>query len=184
LTTFAAWGVTAFILGATGAFAALRPPFPQLILFGLVAVLLAAFRWLDGFRVWISTVPLSWLISVHLVRFVGADFLRLYRGGQLPFAFAVPGGYGDIAVASLALLLLAWRPASRSVILAWNDFGLADILFVIATAARLGYANPASMSVLLRLPLSLLPTFIVPLIIFTHFVIFLRLRNRPNPPAA
>jgi hypothetical protein len=40
-------------------------------------------------------------------------------------------------------------------------------------------ADPASMAALLRLPLSLLPTFIVPLVIFTHIVIFHRLLGAP-----
>jgi hypothetical protein len=53
---------------------------------------------------------------------------------------------------------------------------LADILYVVGTAARLAFADPASMSALLRLPLALLPTFLVPLIIASHVFIFSRLR--------
>jgi len=53
--------------------------------------------------------------------------------------------------------------------------GLADILFVVVTAARLGVADPESMAALLRLPLSLLPTFLVPLIIASHVVLGVRL---------
>jgi hypothetical protein len=36
-------------------------------------------------------------------------------------------------------------------------------------------SNPESMSAITKLPLSLLPTFLVPIIIFTHIVIFIRL---------
>jgi hypothetical protein len=53
--------------------------------------------------------------------------------------------------------------------------GLLDILFVVATAARLGLAAPASMQALLRLPLCLLPTFLVPLIITSHVLLAIRL---------
>ncbi len=56
--------------------------------------------------------------------------------------------------------------------------GLADILFVVATAARLAAANPESMAALLRLPLSLLPTFLVPLIIASHVVLGVRLARQ------
>ena len=38
------WCVSASILGALGALATLHPPFPQVILFGLVALLLTAYR--------------------------------------------------------------------------------------------------------------------------------------------
>jgi hypothetical protein len=171
------WCVLAALLGAIGLFASLHPPFPQVILFGLVALLLIAYGSSSEFRGWLSSVPLAWLVSVHVVRFVGFYFLWLHEHGQLPFAFAVLGGWGDIVVATLALVLLVLRPRSRAIYHIWNTLGLADILFVVITATRLALADPASMATLLRLPLSLLPTFIVPLIIFTHAVIFLRLKG-------
>jgi hypothetical protein len=46
------------------------------------------------------------------------------------------------------------------------------------TAARLAAADPSSMRALLRLPLSLLPTFLVPLLMATHVWIFVRLARR------
>jgi hypothetical protein len=171
------WCVSAVVLGASGVIASLHPPVPQTILFGLVALLLIAYGFSSEFRLWISSVPLEWLVSVHLVRFVGFYFLWLYEHRQLPFAFAVLSGWGDIVMATFALVLLVLRPASRAIYQVWNTLGLADILFVVSTATRLALADPASMATLLRFPLSLLPTFIVPLIIFTHVVIFLRLKG-------
>lgn len=53
--------------------------------------------------------------------------------------------------------------------------GLIDILFVVAAAGQLTLADPESMTELLKLPLSLLPTFLVPIIIFSHLVIGYRL---------
>jgi hypothetical protein len=171
------WCMSAVLLGVLGVLGSLRPPFPQVILFGLVALLLIAYGCSTEFRRWISSIPLEWLISVHLVRFVGFYFLWLYEQRQLPFAFAVPGGWGDILVATVALILLVLRPGSRMIYQVWNALGFADILFVVGTATRLALADSASMAALLRFPLSLLPTFIVPLIIFTHVVIFLRLKG-------
>jgi hypothetical protein len=108
---------------------------------------------------------------------VGFYFLWLYEHRQLPFAFEVPGGWGDIVLATLAFVLLVLRPGSRVIYQVWNTLGSADILFVVSTATRLALADSASMAALLRFPLSLLPTFIVPIIIFTHVVIFLRLKG-------
>ena len=162
------WCLSAALLGVLGVLASLHPPFPQLILFGLVALLLIAYRLSNEFRRWLFSVPLKWLVSVHLVRFVGFYFLWLYEHRQLPFAFAVPGGWGDIVVATLALLLLLLRPRSRMIYQVWNTLGFADILFVVGTATRLALADSASMAALLRFPLSLLPTFIVPLKSFSR----------------
>ncbi len=119
------------------------------------------------------------LVAVHLSRFIGIYFLVLYGRGQLPYDFAVKGGWGDITVALGAVLLLAVPGLieRRALVLAWNVVGMLDIGFVVATAARLAAADPSSMRALLRLPLSLLPTFLVPLIIATHVWIFVRLRS-------
>ena len=173
------WLLIATAVGAAGIVSTLRPPAPPLILFGLTTVVLAAGWFLEGFRAWLAAIDERWLVGLHLTRFVGAYFLYLYRRGQLPYAFAIPGGWGDIAAASLAaLLLLSGSPARagrRAAYILWNVLGLADILFVVATAARLGAADPESMAALLRLPLSLLPTFLVPLIIASHVVLGVRL---------
>ena len=42
-------------------------------------------------------LDLRLLVLYHLTRFVGVWFLVLYSRGELPYAFAVPGGWGDIA---------------------------------------------------------------------------------------
>jgi len=58
----------------------------------------------------------------------------------------------------------------------WNLLGLLDNIFVVATAGRLFTSDPEGMQAMLRLPLSLLPTFLVPLIITSHMVLLRRLR--------
>ena len=179
-----AWLLIAIALGAAGVVGMLRPPAPSLILFGLTAAVLAVGWFSARLRAWLMQADERWLVALHLTRFVGIYFLYLYGQSRLPYAFAVPGGWGDIAVASLATGLLLWGPpygaGRRLAYMAWNLVGLADILFVVLTAARLASANPESMAELLRLPLSLLPTFLVPLIIASHVVLAVRLtRSRP-----
>jgi hypothetical protein len=161
---------------------------PQAILVALTLALLAGFRWSGPFRAWALAVDIRALVLVHVTRLVGIYFLGAYRRGELPWAFAVPGGWGDIGVAVGALLVagLAPRrgPVGRAVYGAWNLLGLADILLVVATAARLALADPASMRALTVLPLSLLPTFLVPIIIASHVVIVARLARRRGDPAS
>jgi len=175
------WPVVAVWLGVTGLVAALRPPAPQLILAGLTAALLLAFCRSSAFRSWVMGLPLQALLLPHAVRLVGIYFLVLRARGELPYAFAVPGGWGDIAVAATGLIL-AFVPREKrwrgKAYLAWNTFGLTDILFVIGTAARLAMADSDSMNALLRFPLSLLPTFFLPLIVASHGMLFVRLSDR------
>jgi hypothetical protein len=178
LAILLAWLAAAVTAGATGLVTRMTPPWPQVLVFALTTFVLVAF-WRGGtFRRWMFQLPIQSLVLLHLTRFVGFYFLALHARGELPYAFAVPGGWGDIAAATLALLV-SLCPArthwGRRAYLAWNVFGLADILFVVVTAARLFFANPDSMRALLHLPLSLLPTFLVPLIIATHVIIFIRL---------
>lgn len=182
LTGLGLWLVVAITLGASGRLEALQPPLPQLTLIALTAGALLATARIPAVRAWALSVDVRVLVAFHLTRFVGSYFLVLYRRGELPYAFAVPGGWGDILVASLALLLLLSGPPKAvgrlRAYVAWNVLGLLDILFVVATAARLGLTAPVSMQTLLRLPLSLLPTFLVPLIITSHVLLAVRLARR------
>jgi hypothetical protein len=176
------WFLVALGLGATGRVASWRPPVPQLVLVGLTVLLLVVWVALPSFRRWLLGLDLRWLIALHLTRYVGIYFLIIYyRDGALPRAFAVPGGWGDIVVATLALGLVAAGgnlEPKRWLVGLWNTLGLIDILFVVATASRLAQADPDSMNALLHLPLSLLPTFLVPLLIADHVLIFWRVDSK------
>src|SRR6185436_4039461 len=114
---------------------------------------------------------------------VGIYFLVLHQRGELPRAFAVPGGIGDIIIATFALPV-ALAPLEHSVrlraIVIWNVVGLVDILMVTFTAVRINLTAPGELRALTQLPLSLLPTFLVPLIIATHVILFVRTLQKQN----
>ncbi len=175
-----AWLIAALLVGHYGLLQRLPLPAVQGVLFAVTALLLVLYFKAAGLRAWIDALDPRSLVLLHVTRFVGIYFLILYQRGELPYAFAVPGGWGDIGVASLALLVcfLPLPPAARHRALTiWNTLGFADIMMVVVTAGRLGLQGEPLMRNLTVLPLSLLPTFLVPLIIATHIILYLRLRR-------
>ncbi len=178
------WLITALVAGRQLWLVPLLGPALQGIIFGLTGLVLLLYFKTRTLRTWIDALDLRALVFFHVTRFVGFYFLFLYQRGELPYAFAVPGGWGDILVATGALLIffLPLSDASQHrAIRFWNIIGLTDILLVLFTAARLGLEDPTQMRALTHLPLSLLPSFLVPLIIATHVIIFVRLRRNPAP---
>ena len=132
-------------------------------------------------RACVLNIDLRWLVLLHLTRlFAGAYFLVLCQRGQLPCAFARPAGWGDIVIGVLAVAVASalHTQFGKTFLLSWNTLGLIDIIFVVASALRFGLQDWQSMHALRELPLSLLPTFLVPLIIASHVLIFVRL---PRP---
>ena len=178
------WLIAALLVGRFELLKPLPLPAVQAVLFGLTGLLLLGCLKLPHLRDWINGLDLRALVAFHLTRFVGIYFLLLYNRGQLPYDFAVHGGWGDIIAASLALLICAVPLAEalrRRAITIWNVIGFVDIMMVVFYAARNGLAGNLQMKLLTVLPLSLLPTFIVPIIIATHLLIFLRLRRESAP---
>jgi hypothetical protein len=66
-------------------------------------------------------------------------------------------------------------PRQPRSLIAWNLFGLVDIVMVLWRGMQAASADPESMRQMTLLPLSLLPTFLVPLIIATHVILFVRI---------
>lgn len=180
------WFIAALAIGRLELLARLPGPATQVILFALTALLLAACFGFPAVRAWTDALDVRALVLLHVTRFVGFYFLVLYRRGELPYAFAVPGGWSDMIVASLALgvVFLPLRPdLRRHAYLIWNTVGLVDILLVVATAARIERSQPWQLGPFQHLPLSMLPTFLVPLLITTHAIIYARLMRKPPETA-
>jgi hypothetical protein len=157
------------------------PWYPKAIAVETCALFVALL--LPAFRNWSLRIDIRLLIGLHLVRFVGVYFLYLYTRQELPYGFAVWGGMGDIAVAALALFVIRFANF-RPGLIAWNIVGLADILGVAAIAARSEMQSPGSMHQLDKFPLILLPTLVVPLVIFTHVLMLMRVFHPASLPAA
>lgn len=179
-TALGLWLATAIAIGASGVYYGVPTPVVGATNGLLVTLTLFTVYVVGPVRAWVMELDLRWLVLYHVVRFVGIAFLVLHASGKIPGAFAVTAGWGDIAVAVTALAVVFWvlPIASRAdwwAVLLWNLFGLLDIVYVLRTGIGLGLADPGQMAWITAFPMSLVPTFIVPLVLVTHVLIFVRL---------
>jgi hypothetical protein len=181
LIALLAWLIVALLLGLTGTFHRIPVRMP-VVAAALTAAVLICLALIPKVRARALAGGPRPLVAFHLTRFVGFYFLWLFSLGVLPRDFAVPAGWGDVIIAAWAAALLFIKDWSsremRMAVLLWNAFGLFDILMVMALAARQAAADPGFQNGLASLPLSLLPTFIVPMVIATHVLVFVWLAAR------
>jgi hypothetical protein len=178
VVTLTLLGWLCFAVGLASWFHNATAPAVTATVWTLTALVLLACWKINPIRMWAFNIDLRWLVLFHLTQlFAGAYFLLLCQRGQLPCALARPAGWGDIAVAVLALAVVsAMRAGSaKTLLVIWNTIGLIEIILVVFSALRFGLKDWQSMHALRELPLSLLPTFLVPLIIASHVLIFIRL---------
>ena len=186
LVAMLVWFVIACAAGISGRVATLTPPQPQLMIAVLSIALVASGLALPGMRAWLQAVDLRGFIAFHVTRFVGIAFLMMSARGEMSAEWALPAGWGDIAVAvgALLIVLLLPNPESRpDIVRLWNLVGLIDIVAVVVTAARIGMREPGAIAPLLKFPMSLVPTFVVPVVFATHCWMALKLRPRGRAPA-
>jgi hypothetical protein len=166
----------------------LLPRLPALalpaIILALSGLLLVVFLRVPGLRDWTASLDVRALVLLHVSRLVGLYFLFLHQQGELPRAFAVPAGAGEIVIAVMALPVV-FAPLSAAgrqrAIRIWSIVGFVNLLLVVFTLARLLLVSPAQLRALTQLPLSLHPTFLLPLLLAAHGVVLLRPTAAPSP---
>ena len=176
----ALWLGAAVLLGVTGVFAALRPPTPQVLVLVLTIVAIAVSTTVPRIRDWIDSLSLRALLSIHLVRFVGISFLVLAARGLISPVFAERAGWGDITAAvGAGLLILSGVPRTamhRWAYLAWNTFGVLDLIVAVGTATLVVLrGSEPGMEPLTRLPLIIVPLLAVPFLFAGHVAVYRRL---------
>ena len=147
---------------------------------GIALLLLVVYSRVSAVRRWLDTLDVRALVLIHVTRFTGIYLLMLHQRGVLPRGFAMPGGVTDIIVATMALpIALAPLPdqARRRAVVIWNVVGFLGLAIATIGLARIGLSHPTELRTLTYLPLSLLPTFLMPLLIATHVIIFDRIRR-------
>ncbi len=143
----------------------------SLVLWGLIAKGL--------FAPWLAQKSphqaLFWLTLPHAFRYMGMVFLVPGISAQpLPEEFAISAAYGDLSSALLALAaLIALRAGWAGVLaLVWvfNIVGTVDLLYALSHADVVPDLGAAWY----------IPTLFVPLLLVTHFMIFVRLIKKES----
>ena len=126
------------------------------------------------------------LTAVQSWRVVGIIFLILMAKAMLPPSFAYPAGLGDFAIGATApfvAMAMARKKISTGSVLARQIAGIIDLVVavgmgVLSSHTRLGIlAHGTSARVMGLLPMSLIPTFAVPLLLILHLTCIARVRQ-------
>jgi hypothetical protein len=139
-----------------------------------------------GFRRFTESLDPSILTLVQSWRIVGFAFLALYVYAILPRVFALSAGWGDVfigATAPLVALRFA-NPEHRRGFILWQILGILDLVLAVTFAATATLIEPHGVAptALTLLPLSLIPTFAVPLLFILHIISIGQARRWPAQP--
>jgi hypothetical protein len=116
------------------------------------------------------------ILLLHSTRHLGMMFLS--RGATfpgMPLQFAYPAAFGDLLTAIIALVaipfVLRGSVFAKPIVWLFNIFGVLDLVLAITLATI--YDAPVAMG-----PAYWIPAFWVPLLLVTHYVTFILLRQR------
>lgn len=134
-------------------------------------------------------IPLALLIGLNVMRMVGALFLLDFLAGSLRGPFPFFAGLGDIITGVLAIPMAIGIARSGKVpartIVGWNAFGTLDLIVAVFLGITSAAGSPLQLihagvgsQAMQYLPLSLVPTVLVPFYLLTHAVIAAQLRAR------
>jgi hypothetical protein len=137
-----------------------------------------------GFRQFALTLNPRTLTMVQAWRIGGFVFLVLHAHDILPGIFALPAGWGDIAIGATAPLMamkLAHSDHRKGFIL-WQALGMLDLVMAVSLGTLAGLIRPEGITTgaMTVLPLSLIPTFAVPLLIIFHVICIAQARRWPE----
>ena len=162
----AVWLIGVFLLGAGNVFR--NDVLTTRIPIAIGATLFVGYLLLlsPTFRRIVDAVPQHWLIGFQTFRILGGLFLVRYFAGELPGLFALPAGIGDAATGLLApFVAYAWysgKPYARGAAIAWNLFGMADLVNAVALGALTGGGGG------IVFPIVLVPVYGVPRAFLIH----------------
>ena len=143
---------------------------------------LVAYALSPGVRSFVLGQDIRVLTMMQLWRVIGFTFLTLYWFDVLPGLFALPAGFGDVAVGIAALFVASriYRDESyvrSSAFVGFHIMGLIDFLVAIVAVGLTAGAFPSLISGDLTSsamdvwPLNIFPSFGVPFFIILHLIV-------------
>lgn len=158
---------------------AVHPPIPLgLAVLLPITLFLLWFTLSRGFRQFALSLNPTALTIAETWRIGGITFVTLQVFHILPGVFAQPAGWGDFFIgltAPFVALYLA-RPGHKKSFIVWNIAGMLDLVNAIAlgvlSSTAVGILRPSvSTDPMTVLPLSMIPTFAVPLLFILHIIL-------------
>lgn len=133
------------------------------------------------FREFALSINPQILTAAQTWRIMGFVFVLLEAHNLLPSVFALPAGYGDMAIGATASLV-AWKLAThahRGSFLLWQALGITDLVVAVSLGTTAQWLQPAGPSNVLMtvLPLSMIPIFLVPLFLIFHVITIAQARK-------
>jgi len=97
--------------------------------------------------------------------------------------FAIPAGVGDVLTGLFAPLVAYWwvagKPYARTAAIAWNLFGMADLVNAVVLGALTGGGGGG-----IVFPIVLIPTYAVPRAFLVHSYSLISLLRKPSRRSA
>jgi hypothetical protein len=182
----AAWFVFSIIASARHLYtaAANQPPAPMGLAASIpILLFLVWYRASAEFRQFTKSLSPRLLTLAETGRIVGLVFLILYARHVLPGLFALPAGVGDmfIGVTAPFVALRLAAPAHRNSFIVWQVMGIADLVIAVSMGTLSGFIQPQGIpaTAMTVLPMSLIPTFAVPLYFILHIINIANAREWP-----
>jgi hypothetical protein len=171
------WLVGVMLLAANDTFRNDAPRIPAALMMTLAAGYLLLLS--PTFRAIIGNTPQHWLIGIQTFRILGGVFLVRYFQGELPAVFAIPAGVGDVLTGVLAPFVAYWwftgKPYARAAAIAWNLFGMADLVNAVTLGALTGGGGGG-----IVFPIVLIPVYAVPRALLVHSYSLMGLRKKTS----
>src|SRR5579862_143446 len=184
-------GLTMF-LGATGRLAfSPNLPVPLIGVLFVVPLLTAGVLALTSEKVRASllAIPPQLLVGLNAMRILGLLFLLDFTAGSLSGPFPFFAGLGDMITGGLAIplalsIVRSKEPSVRT-IAGWNAFGTLDLIVAVGLGITSAAGSPLQLihagvgsQAMQYLPLSLVPTVLVPFYLLMHGIVAAQLRAR------